>query len=157
MGMITVVTVRLLHLVLRQVMAWFGLLARSSRSKNVEILVLRHEVAVLRRQVPRPRLSWEDRAVFAVVTGLLSQAACVERIRHPCHGVAVAPGSGDPTLDPASTAAAKVVWMQLRSVMVARRRSGVVAASTHSGCRFPGIHRYRLAGATEHRPVSSAA
>ncbi|MGA9309345.1 MAG: hypothetical protein WBV74_03115 [Pseudonocardiaceae bacterium] len=43
--------VRLLYLVLRQVMAWLGLLARSSRSKNAEILVLRHEVAVLRRQV----------------------------------------------------------------------------------------------------------
>jgi hypothetical protein len=51
------VTVRLLYLAFRQVMAWFGLLARSPRSKNAEILVLRHEVAVLRRQVRRPRLS----------------------------------------------------------------------------------------------------
>lgn len=107
--MITVVTVRLLYLVLRQIMAWFGLLARSSRAKNLEILMLRHEVAVLRRQVPRPQLSWADRAVFAAVTGLLSQATCVERIRHPCHGVAVAPGSRNLRLDPASTAAAKVV------------------------------------------------
>ena len=66
--------VRLLYLVFRQVMAWFGLLARSSRSKNVEVLVLRHEVAVLRRQVRRPRLSWADRAVFAALTRLLSPA-----------------------------------------------------------------------------------
>ena len=64
-------------------MAWFGLLARSSRSKNVEILVLRHEVAVLRRQVRRPRLSWADRAVFAALTRLLSQAACLQRIVTP--------------------------------------------------------------------------
>ena len=40
---------RLLYLVFRQLVAWLGLLARSSRSKNAEILVLRHEVAVLRR------------------------------------------------------------------------------------------------------------
>ncbi|MCA1822027.1 MAG: hypothetical protein LC644_09845 [Pseudonocardia sp.] len=56
--------VRLLYLIFRQVMAWLGLLARSAQSKNTEILVLRHEVAVLRRQMPRPRLSWTDRAML---------------------------------------------------------------------------------------------
>jgi hypothetical protein len=69
------VAVRLLYLIFRQVMAWLGLLARSAQSKNAEILVLRHEVAVLRRQVSRPRLSWADRAVFAALTPLLSQEA----------------------------------------------------------------------------------
>ena len=63
--------IRLLYLILLQVMAWLGLLARSAQSKNAEILVLRHEVAVLRRQVSRPRLS---RAVFAALTGSLSRA-----------------------------------------------------------------------------------
>jgi hypothetical protein len=43
------VAVQLLYLIFRQVMAWLGLLARSAQSKNAEILVLRHEVAVLRR------------------------------------------------------------------------------------------------------------
>jgi putative transposase len=75
--------VRLLYLVFRQVMAWFGLLARSSRSKNAEILVLRHEVAVLRRQVRRPRLSWADRAVVAALTRLLSPAGQLHRIVTP--------------------------------------------------------------------------
>ena len=75
--------VRLLYLVFRQMMAWFALLARSARSKNVEILVLRHEVAVLRRQFRRRRLSWADRAVFAALTWLLSPAACLQRIVTP--------------------------------------------------------------------------
>jgi putative transposase len=77
------VAVRLLYLIFRQVMAWLGLLARSARSKNAEILVLRHEVTVLRRQVNRPRLSRADRAVFAALTGLLSPACRLPRIVTP--------------------------------------------------------------------------
>jgi len=77
------VTARLLYLIFRQVLAWLGLLARSAQSKNAEILVLRHEVSVLRRQVNRPRLSWADRAVFAALTGLLSPACRRHRIVTP--------------------------------------------------------------------------
>jgi putative transposase len=71
------------YLILRQVMAWLGLLARSAQSKNAEILVLRHEVAVLRRQVRRPRLCWADRAVLAALIGLLSPACRLHRIATP--------------------------------------------------------------------------
>ncbi len=75
--------VRLLYLIFRQLVVWLGLLARSSRSKNAEILVLRHEVAVLRRQVRRPRLSWADRAVFAALTRLLSPTGRLHPIVTP--------------------------------------------------------------------------
>jgi putative transposase len=81
--MSSAVAVRLLYLIFRQLVAWVGLLARSSRSKNVEILLLRHEVAVLRRQVRRPRLSWADRAVFAALTRMLSPACRLHRIVTP--------------------------------------------------------------------------
>ena len=52
-------------LLMVRLFGWLALLARSEVSKNVEILVLRHEIAVLRRQVARPKPDWADRAVIA--------------------------------------------------------------------------------------------
>ena len=54
-----------------RVFGWLALLARSDRDKDVEILILRHQVAVLQRQVKAPRLSWADRAVLAALARLL--------------------------------------------------------------------------------------
>ena len=62
---------RLLSLLFCQVLRWLALLARSSGAKDAELLVLRHEVAVLRRQVARPRTDWADRAVLAGLARLL--------------------------------------------------------------------------------------
>ena len=62
---------RLAYLLLARVLSWLTLLARSEAAKDVEILVLRHEVDVLRRHNPRPTLSWVDRALLSALSRLL--------------------------------------------------------------------------------------
>ena len=73
----------LIYRLLVTVFSWLALLARSSASKDVELLALRHELAVLRRATPKPKLSWRDRALLAALTRLLPKPVRKARIVTP--------------------------------------------------------------------------
>ena len=65
------VSIRFAYLAVLRVFSWLALFARSDRVKDTEILILRHQVAALQRQVKTPKLSWADRAILAALARLL--------------------------------------------------------------------------------------
>jgi len=77
------VSFRLLYLICLRMLNLLLLVGRSSASKDVEILVLRHEVAVLRRVNPKPRLDWADRAMFAALVRRLPHMLRSHRLATP--------------------------------------------------------------------------
>jgi len=75
------------------------LLARGDAAKDLEILVLRHQLAVLRRQTPRPRLEPADRALLAAASWVLPRRQLVVLLRAPRDAVALAPTAGRRDVD----------------------------------------------------------
>jgi putative transposase len=67
-------SVRVAYLVVLRVFGWLALLARSDRAKDAEILILRHQVAVLQRPARSPKLSWAGRAVLSALARLLPRS-----------------------------------------------------------------------------------
>src|SRR5208283_1656508 len=70
-------------LIMIRVFGWLVLLGRGQASKDAEIMVLRHEVAVLRRQVTRPKPDWADRAILAALARLLPAVLRAHRLVTP--------------------------------------------------------------------------
>jgi hypothetical protein len=90
---------KLIYQIFTKLMSWTVLHARWDTANEIEVLVLRHQLAVLQRHTPRPRLNWSDRAMIAALLRLLPP-----RRRHGLLGPDQRPGPvrGNAGVDPAT-------------------------------------------------------
>src|SRR4029450_1882755 len=88
-----------LRLLFCQALRWLVLLARSSAAKDAELLILRHEVVVLRRQGGRPRVDWAARAVLAGLARLLPPTDPARVVRPARTAAALASRPDTPPLE----------------------------------------------------------
>jgi putative transposase len=80
----------LIYRMFATLVSWMVLRGRPGRAKEIEILVLRHQLAILQGRTLRPRLRWTDRAVIAVLTRLLPRRRRLGLFITPCHDHALA-------------------------------------------------------------------
>jgi len=115
----------MVYLLARRIFGLIVLRGRGEASKDVELLVLRHEVAVLRRQISRPRLAPADRVLFAALARLLPRDLLAHRIVRPAtllgwHRALVArhwtyPQHTDPGGRPGTAAQVRALVLRLAS------------------------------------------
>ena len=95
------VALQLIHQMFSKILRWMVLRTRSDTAKEIEILVLRHQLAVLQRRTPRPRMTWTDRALIAASPDYSPSAAasaCSSPRPRSCAGtVDSSPAAGPPS------------------------------------------------------------
>ena len=156
--MIAAVSLRLLYLIFQQVLGLVLLMGRTSSTKDVELLILRHEVAVLRRTNPRPRLGWADRAVLAALIRRLPQALRGHRLVTPDTVLRwhrhLVPGDGPTRTGPdgqRSTKCSRGWSYRWRG----RTRAGDTAADRRAGRQKPLPRYHRAARGPDHVDAAS--
>ena len=90
---------KLIYQVFAKLLSWLVLHARSDTAKEIEILVLRHQLIVLQRRTPRPRTSWTDRAVIAAFTRVATNRSQTRTAGHTLDDRTLAPPTRHPPLD----------------------------------------------------------
>ena len=88
---------RLTYQMFSKLLGWIVLRTRSDTTKEIEILVLRHQLAVLQRRTPRPRMSGTDRALLAALPDLPVRRRLGLLVSG--HHLALAPPTDHPPLD----------------------------------------------------------